>query len=187
MNDVSELMPFLARLDSAPRMIARRKKEILKKFSWTRVSQVSNLLRLGIWLDLLKDETAAEKVFSFLSQPEFKGDWDVWSCVQSSLLFLAFSARNRGEDPSELIGRALAPGFLMNRLNGMGLERLLKHLKSSTLEKPFFEAICFLLENIVMELRIMSTLGGSDKYSVSDLELLEQRYQAELRAIAEQV
>lgn len=187
MNDVSELKLYLDKLDASPRFLTRRKREVLKKFTWNRASQVSNLLRLGIWLDLIGEDAAGDRIFAFLSTPAFKGDWDVWACVQGSLLFLAFSARRRGADTSELVKRALAPGFLKERVNGIGLERLLKHLRSSTFERPFLEPICYLLEDIIMELRIMSILGGSEKYKLEELASLEQHFKMELKKIAEQI
>jgi len=180
MSDIAELAADLADLDSAPRIVKRRKKEALKKFKWSRVFQISNLVMLGLWLDLLSAEDNAERVFLFLSKQRFKGDWNVWDCVQLALIFLARSAIRRGEDPSDLIRTALAPGFHKDRLNGSLLEHQLKNLRSWSSQQVPLESICGLLEQIVAELRVMIVLGGSEKYTVAELELLEQKYRTQL-------
>jgi len=187
-NNLDELVGVLSDLDSAPGLIKRRKNRLLKKFKWTRSAQVNELLLLGVWLDLINCGDSSDSVFLFMSTCEFEGDWTIWGGVQAALLMLSLSTRRQENDSSYFTKCALAHGFIRDRLIGSLLETQVRNLRNSPSEDPFFaDQICYQIEGIIVELRVIRALGGSEKYDLKSLQAMEENYQAQLLETATRV
>lgn len=179
-TEITAILDDLALLDRGPNFVLKRRAEVLRKFSWTRPRQLSILLRLGLWLKILKHEDAAENVYKFLSVLKFTGNWDLWSPTQIALIYLSTCEEARGRSGKQLLVRGLAPGFVLERLEGRLLNNQMKCFESRSDLPEFAESIMNLLEEIVSEIDILACLGGSESFPVELLAELRQRFLAEL-------
>ncbi len=166
---------------SESKFLNRIKKKAVKNFSWSSAKSLENASNLSYWLLVFDKENESLEVCEFLSKFQFNSNFNLWSWIEHSLALQSriYRKRKKLNKASHCIDRIISAGFVKERLDGLFVEDREKQIKIAILDNDKWatrEWIFLLL----IEICILSELGGSSKLPI---EILEMKFTENLQKL----
>jgi hypothetical protein len=184
MAEAVSLPPVFDSNKEADKFLAGIKKRASTKFSWKKQASLESAMRLAYWLFVFGKEGEALEVCRFMGTYEFSGNFNLWSWVEFTLALQSRIVRQRGQDDesAQCLRRIRSAGFVEARLAGSLLDDRFVQIDKAVVAKDKTGEREWSL-TALLELCVLTELGGSDTRPAAALEQDFQRIAARLRAI----